>query len=194
MAHPTLLRGPWRRGWALDFHTVSSRFLGYDEHGHALYETARTPLGELMYRLKYRGDQAAASEIGAQAVAFLDLIPNSRERIDAVVPMPASTPRPAQPVLVIATDIASRLGKVCSQAVRKTRETPSLKDINDHDLRRELLEGAFTVDPSVSGRGVLLTDDLYRSGATATSATLALLASGADRVYFLAVTRTRRRT
>lgn len=193
MPSPTKLAGPWRRGWALDFHTARSVFRGYDELGHAQYDTTRTSLGELMYRLKYRGDQTAAASIGAHAVAFLDLFPNSRERIDVVVPMPASTPRPAQPVLAVAMQIASRLQKPQAEYLRKIRETPSLKDIDDHELRLELLDGVFAVSPAITGLGVLLIDDLYRSGATATAATNALLGAGADRVYFLAVTRTRRR-
>jgi predicted amidophosphoribosyltransferase len=46
----------------------------------------------------------------------------------------------------------------------------------------------------LKGKGVLLVDDLYRSGATANAVTLALLSGGAARVYFLAATRTRSNT
>lgn len=82
-----------------------------------------------------------------------------------------------------------------ADAVRKTRQTPGLKDVQDPDERRELLDGAFEVDRAkVSGRGLLLLDDLYRSGATANAVTLALLGAGAARVYFLAATRTRSNT
>jgi competence protein ComFC len=79
--------------------------------------------------------------------------------------------------------------------VRKTKKTPGLKNIHDAEQRRELLDGAFDVDASqVKGKGVLLIDDLYRSGATANAVTVALLAAGAARVYFLAATRTRSNT
>ncbi len=36
-------------------HTISSTFLGYNEYGHAQYDTTRSTLGELLYQLKYRG-------------------------------------------------------------------------------------------------------------------------------------------
>ena len=77
-------------------------------------------------------------------------------------------------------------------AVLKTRETPGLKGVKDPEERRELLDGAVTVDQAkVKGQGVLLVDDLYRSGATANAVSVALLSAGAARVYFLAATRTR---
>lgn len=79
-----------------------------------------------------------------------------------------------------------------NRAIQKTRETPALKSIQDHERRRELLDEAFEADSMlVRGKGLLLVDDLYRSGATANAVTLALLRAGANPVYFLAVTRTR---
>ena len=32
--NPRRLRGPWDDGYALDVHTRSSTFLGYDQYGH----------------------------------------------------------------------------------------------------------------------------------------------------------------
>ena len=76
--------------------------------------------------------------------------------------------------------------------MQKTKKTPGLKDVHDPEERRELLDGAFEVDATqVKGKGILLIDDLYRSGTTANAVTVALFAAGAARVYFLAATRTR---
>ena len=47
-------------------HIRSSEFVGYNEYGHAQFESTRTELGELLYRLKYKGDQPAIAPI-AQA-------------------------------------------------------------------------------------------------------------------------------
>ena len=60
ITNPADIQGAWSRGWTLDVHTIASVFLGYDEHGHAQYDTTRSPLGELIYQLKYRGQQTAA--------------------------------------------------------------------------------------------------------------------------------------
>ena len=192
--NPVEIQGAWRLGWALDVHTTSSEFLGYDAQGHAQFDTRRSPLGELVYQLKYRG-QNTADRVADVMAEFFDNKP-VLGRIDLVVPMPPSAVRAAQPVIQIAQQLAEKLSKpIGLDAVKKTRETPGLKGIQDREERRELLDGAFEADPSqLKGKGVLLVDDLYRSGATANAVTLALLSGGAARVYFLAATRTRSNT
>lgn len=47
---------------------------------------------------------------------------------------------------------------------------------------------------AVSGKRILLVDDLYRSGTTATVVAQALLAGGAATMHLLAMTKTRTRT
>lgn len=190
--NPARIAGAWRLGWSLDDHTRSSEFLGYDQNGHAQFETNRSPLGELLYQLKYRG-QRTVPQIAAVLAEFFDDKPNVLGRIDMIVPMPPSTPRAVQPVFQLAKALGTRLKKpVFADAVKKIRQTPRLKDIFDAEERRELLDGAFEADQSkLRGKGLLLLDDLYRSGATANAVTLSLLGAGAARVYFLAATRTR---
>ena len=63
--HPMRVPGSWREGYVLDYHTKSSEFLGYDEYGHPRFETIRTEVGELLYRLKYRGRKDALAELVA---------------------------------------------------------------------------------------------------------------------------------
>jgi predicted amidophosphoribosyltransferase len=143
--------------------------------------------------LKYRGQQAAAAQVAAVMADFFDNKPNTLARIDVIIPVPASTARTVQPVVEVAKKLGKKLKKqVDADAIRKTRKTPRLKDVQDPEERRELLDGAFEVNRTrVNGKGVLLVDDLYRSGATANAVTVALIGAGASRVYFLAATRTR---
>ena len=192
MTNPAEVLGPWRRGWTLDIHTTSSNFLGYDTKGREVYDTKRSPLGELVYQLKYRGRQCAP-EIAAVMAEFFHDKSITLKSIDVIAPIPPSTPRAVQPVAAIAMKLGKLLHKpVVTDAIRKSRRTPGLKDIQDSEARRELLDGAFEVDRAqISGKGVLLLDDLYRSGATANAVTVALMGAGAPRVYFLAATRTR---
>lgn len=189
---PLEVKGAWRLGWTLDVHTVSSDFLGYDQFGHAKFDTTRSPIGELLYQLKYRGQQTAAQVAAVMAEFFHDK-PIALSRVDLIVPMPSSTVRTVQPVIEVANELGKALKKpVVTDAIRKTRETPGLKDVRDPEERRELLDGAFEVDRGkLNENGILLLDDLYRSGATANAVTHALIAGGASRVYFLAATRTR---
>jgi hypothetical protein len=39
---------------SLHIHKLSSTLIGHDEYGHARFETLRSPVGELLYKLKYR--------------------------------------------------------------------------------------------------------------------------------------------
>lgn len=193
MLNPAEIQGAWRLGWTLDVHTTSSEFLGYDQNGHAQFSTTRSELGELLYQLKYRGQTQAAERIAAAMAGFLRSKPNALSRIDALVAMPASATRKTQPVAEITRELGKLIEKpVISNGLRKTRETPGLKDIHEPEKRRELLDGAFAVDDvEMRNKCVLLVDDLYRSGATANAVTVALLGAGASPVYLLVATRTR---
>lgn len=188
---PVRIAGRWRDGHALDVHTVSSTYLGEDEFGHAQFETKRSPMGELLYRLKYRKDQTVIAEITEAAASFVQ---NWRPEAELLVPVPPSRPRPLQPVLAIGASLAELVGmEFGPECVKRTRDVAQLKDVFDYDSRWRLLDGLHEVDESkVAGKEVLLFDDLFRSGATMNAITGALYDQGrASDVYALTLTRTR---
>ena len=119
---PVRIPGRWRDGRALDVHTVSSTYLGDDEFGHARFETTRSPVGELLYRLKYKADQGVVAELAEAASSF---IRSWSPGIDLLVPVPPSRHRAMQPVLVVAAAVADRLGvEYCPDCVKRSREVP----------------------------------------------------------------------
>ena len=59
--HPKEIKGSWDQGYVLDAHTISSTMIGYNEFGHAEFDTLRSELGEMVYRLKYRAEFPAGS-------------------------------------------------------------------------------------------------------------------------------------
>lgn len=188
---PKTLRGEWKQGFALDVHTTSSTLIGHNEYGHPEFVTTRSPLGELLYRLKYKRDASVIEEIVDTVAEFIRA---SKIRIDAIVPMPASNVRGVQPVVQIANALGKMLGlPVLESCVSKTRKTPQLKDVYNYEERRKLLEGAFTVNRNQSaGKSLLLFDDLYRSGATMNAVARELARQGeAKEVFVLALTHTR---
>ena len=189
--NPWRLTGSWAEGFALDAHTVSSVFVGYDDNGHERYDTTRTEVGEFLYRLKYKGDQGVVDEIVETATGFIQAW-GAAQGAQVVVPVPPSKVRTVQPVVIVATGIAGKLGVPCEQAaVSKTKDTAQLKNVDDHAQRMKMLAGAFTADPAkVEGRSVLLFDDLYQTGATLNAITAALLESGkASKVVVLTLTK-----
>ena len=189
--NPIRIVGRWTIGYTLDVHTTSSDLVGHDEYGHPQFESKRSELGELLYRLKFRRDQSVIPEIAEVVGRFVE---SYLPRVDLIVPAPPSTPRREQPVVLLARAIGERIGlPVKEDCVWKVRETSQLKNVFDFDERFRLLDGAFQLDSSVTkGKTVLLFDDLYRSGATL-NAVAALLydQGGAKDVVVMTLTRTR---
>jgi competence protein ComFC len=188
--NPQRINGKWLRGFALDVHTVSSTYLGVNEAGHEVYDTRRSELGELLYRLKYRGDRSVVPEIAAAAAP---MIARSLSKFDIIVPVPPSGVRAVQPVILLAESIGAATRLPVVDCVSPSRATTPLKGVVDPDRRRELLAGLYVIDADKTrGKNVLLFDDLYRSGATMNAITALLLeAGGAASVRALTITRTR---
>jgi predicted amidophosphoribosyltransferase len=191
--NPRLRRGPWTDGYALDFHTLQSTFLGHDSYGHPRFDTTRPPVGDLLYRLKYKNDQTAIAALIEAIMAFWE---NWNPPVQAIVPVPPSNAaRKNQPVTAVAMELAKQLGiPLCTACITKAKRTPELKDVFDYDKRMEALKDAFTVQPAqTGGKNLLLFDDLYRSGATVSAITELLKSQGkAKAVYLLTLTETRR--
>lgn len=87
---PKKIAGKWTSGYALDIHTISSTHLGLNEYGHDVFDTKRSELGELLYRLKYNSDKSAATEIVEAAFKF---VKPSVNKFDLIVPVPPSAAR-----------------------------------------------------------------------------------------------------
>lgn len=190
-AHPTKIPGRWREGFALDYHTISSDFLGHDEFGHPRFDTKRSELGELLYRLKYGSDKGVVEEIVDAAAAFFE---SWNPPVDMLIPVPPTRARAVQPVLLLSEALGRRLRlPVRPEAIARVRNVPELKDVLEYGARAKLLQGAHSVDRSTSaGQNILLFDDLFRSGATMNAITQLIYEEGkAGEVYSLTITRTR---
>jgi len=185
------LEGNWKSGKAYDLHTVSSTHLGTDESGHDRFENIRSPMGELLYQLKYKYDKSKLDEI----VMLLDSI-KGVEKFDLIIPIPATKKdRPIKPVELIAIGLGKRRAvKVIADALSNEGDE-ELKGITDPIARKELLEEAIKLNAPLErydGKKILLVDDLYRSGSTLRVATDLLYNKGkAAQVSVLTMTKTR---
>lgn len=163
MLNPQGIRGPWKTGIVLDWHTVGSQMVGHNEFGHPIFETLRSELGELLFKYKYRNDQSALAEILKVTIGyFAERAPG---RIDLILPIPPSNPSRTV-TKRIAEGLANGLKLAYSDsALLKIKGTIELKSVADLEVRKEMLRGAFQVNKAeVEGKSVLLLDDLYRSG------------------------------
>jgi predicted amidophosphoribosyltransferase len=188
--NPIILKGNWTRGWALDFHTISSK---YDKSGR-YYKTKRTALGEALYRLKYKKRWWWAKIIAEKAASFLDE-KNIIDEIDLITTIPPARFRLFfQPVNLIGKFIGKFLGiPVKIGILKRNKKVPAIKSMEDIAERFKAVKGLFTLtSKDLSGRNVLIFDDLYRSGATLREAAAALKTGGnAGEIYVLTITRTR---
>lgn len=185
------LEGRWKKGLAFDIHTIASDYLGPDEYGHDRWDTTRSEMGELVYQLKYRSDKSAIEKI-------IDLLKGigGIEKFDAIIPVPSTKRRRAfQPVDEIAKALgAQRDVEVLVGFLERKAGRQELKEINDPDKRKNILEGTIILasDRDFSGKKVLLVDDLYRSGATLNAATDILYEkANVDSVSVITMTKTR---
>ena len=170
--------------------TLTSTYLGDDQWGHARYSTTRSPVGELLYKLKYRQDRTA---IGHLAQAAAEFCKNTwRLRVDAIIPVPPAQARRVQPVLDVAEALAVLLQVLlCTDGLKKIKKTPQLKDLTDYHERTEALQDAFVIDPNeTKGKSLLVFDDLYGSGATVRTIEEVLTKQGgAKSVHLLTLTK-----
>lgn len=189
--NPRKIDGPWTDGRVLDLHSSGSEFLGHDEFGREQFDTRRTEVGELLYRLKYRNDASALDEIGTVAEKF---IRSWRIKFDVIVPAPPTRTRRVQPLHQITDELSRRFEVPVAKAVsKKAAGAAELKNLREFHERQAVLQGALAVNGrQIVGKRVLLVDDLIRSGATLGAVAAALTEAGAAIIYAFALTKTRR--
>jgi predicted amidophosphoribosyltransferase len=142
--NPMRIPGPWRQGFVLDYHTVSSVFLGHDEFGNAMFDTKRSEVGELLYQLKYRRNRKAIVDLVEVATRF---VKRWKPPVDAIAPVPATRVRLRQPVVEIATALGKRLDlPVLTGLLRPGSKPKELKNVFDYDERIKLLEGVYMIE------------------------------------------------
>jgi competence protein ComFC len=184
-----LAPSPWVDGWVLDYHTISSTPTG---DPYFRFDTKRTELGELLFRLKYRaGGSEVLTDIADTAMKFLD---GWKPPVDCVVATPPSVARQTQPAAAIARELALRLQiPLMESAVVKTKPTPQMKNVDDWTERQRLLAEAIQLGgDEVKDKSVLLFDDLIESGSTLRRTAHVLLnPGGAQTLYALVLTRTK---
>lgn len=189
MGNPIKLKGVWDDGYAFDYHTVSSEYIGEDPFGNKLFKTAYTEIGGLLYKMKYNGHQNTVSAILELCSPFLD---NwlADKKIDCVLPMPPTNYRDTQPVYIIAEAIAKHYNIPYTNKI--LTKTSSVQSKNLPKENKNLTNTIKVLKKAVRRCSILLIDDLYATGTTATECTKALKKDDLiDKIYLFSITKTR---
>ncbi|HSZ64501.1 MAG TPA: ComF family protein [Terriglobales bacterium] len=165
------------------------------------YGSYEAGLRDLIHLLKFHQVRPAAKVLGrllAETIASLETA--MPVGTIGVVPVPLHKTRKAQrgfnQAEMTARHALRQLARpkrfeLCTGVLLRTRDTSSQIGLTSHE-RRENLRGAFSVnDPTrILNRDILLVDDVYTTGTTASECARILLHAGAARVWVATVART----
>jgi ComF family protein len=158
-------------------------------------------LRELIHLLKYEQVRPAAGALGrmlAEAIGGLESCWGQSPVAVVPVPLHARKLRQRgfnQSELIVreALKFAGANGQMASQSgvLERRRETQSQTGLTRHQ-RRENIRGAFVVTrpDQISGREILLVDDVFTTGTTVSECARVLLRAGASKIYVATVART----
>jgi ComF family protein len=143
---------------------------------------------EMVHRLKYGGDPRPADWMGRRMRDRLEQT-DWFAQCDLIVPVPLHwrrrLARRFNQSELLARGVARAAGRhALENALRRPRKTPP-QSFLDYESRLVNVKGAFAVRSAerVSGRTILLVDDVMTTCATAAECARTLLAAGAKRVY-----------
>jgi ComF family protein len=158
-------------------------------------------LRELIHLLKYQQVRPAAAVLGRMlAEAVRGLEPGRHEHPLVVIPVPLHARKLRQrgfnqSELIAHHAIKPRAGSgmlvLHSRVLERRRETQSQIGLTRHQ-RRQNLRGSFAVarPEEIAGREILLVDDVFTTGTTASECARVLRRAGASKVFVATVART----
>ncbi len=138
-----------------------------------------------MRALKY-GHVTSLARPLSQLMAESDLALRLLTNDPVIVPVPASTRRARTRGFDQAVLLTEAFPNIVSDGLARVRETPPQASL-DRARRLTNLTGVFRANPHLSGRRVLLIDDVLTTGATFRAAATALKRVGVEQVDGLAL-------
>jgi ComF family protein len=148
------------------------------------------PIRKALHKLKYRRDVALGDALAAHMASF---VKDLGWTVDTVVPVPLGRQRQRErgynQVGMIAKPLSLALNvEFAPKALVRRKETRSQVGLTRQE-RRENVHDAFQIRKDVSGRNILLLDDVSTTGSTLSSGAKELYSSGAKKVFAFTVAR-----
>ncbi len=144
-----------------------------------------------IHRFKF-GNRRSYADTYARLMAVI-LQDSLLEKADIITWVPVSFQRKFrrgydQSALIVKA-LAKESGCACVPLLKKIRHTPPQSGIRTAEARRANVQGAYKAigKEALSGKRILLIDDVVTTGATASECAKTLMIAGAKEVYFAAV-------
>jgi ComF family protein len=170
-------------------------------HRAIAYGSYDDGLRELIHLLKYNGVRSAAGVLGrVLGETLTTMTPSLEQPLVLLVPVPLYRGKRRQrgfnqaeliAQVALRAPIPRERFQLASGILTRVRDTHSQIGLTSHQ-RRENLRGAFAVThpQQIAGREVVLVDDVYTTGTTASECARVLRRAGASRVWVVTVART----
>ncbi|RWR13591.1 ComF family protein [Siminovitchia fortis] len=150
-----------------------SKWKGVLERNVSIYDY-NDFLKEMLARYKYRGDYALAKAFSPEVRSIV-----SRASFDLAVPIPLSSERLMERGFNQAAALAAEAGFETFDALVRIHGEKQSKKSREERIH---LKQVFKVNQDVSGKVILLIDDIYTTGSTLHHAAHALMEAGAKSV------------
>lgn len=189
------VNGLWKDGVVLDYHVSSSTPIGFNEYGNMTFDTVRTQLGEVVFKIKYR-DNVLNND------GFIELIKEGldeflyNKKISYIIGVPPSNKyRQHQPVDMIGIALSEYIKAPYLKNFFIKEDSNYVKNLNREEKSKVTDTINFngnSYENIENNSNILLIDDIYQSGSSLNSCTKKLLSiNSVDDVYVLALTKTR---
>ncbi len=185
-------RTPFVDSYPLDEHDLCIICRGSQANFDAAYSYGSYDgsLQKLIQLFKYSKVESLAGPLSGLLLKSLPF----GENFDLIVPMPMHWrkrwERGFNQAELLAEPVAKRFGLKLSHHLRRTRYTKAQAGLNEKQRRENLKNSLAVKRPAeISGKRVLLIDDVFTTGATLRAAAAALKSCGAARVTALTLAR-----
>lgn len=189
------INGLWKEGVVLDYHVSSSTPIGFNEYGNMNFDTVRTQLGEVVFKIKYR-------EHVLNNNGFIELIKEGlddfllNKEISYIIGVPPSNKyRQYQPVDMIGDALSEYIKKPYLNNFFIKSDSTYVKNLVGEEKRKvtDTIDFNGNAYKDIKNdSNILLIDDIYQSGSSLNSCTDKLMSINCvNDVYVLALTKTR---